>query len=429
MSQRELKRLYIIHKVIDKKMKQIEAADILLLSSRQIRRIAKRIRFEGDEGIIHRSRGKPSNRKSPKEIKDKVIKFYRKKYQDFGPTFASEKLFEIDRIKINDETLRRWLIESGDWKKSRKGRTHRHWRERKHYFGEMEQMDGSHHDWFEGRGPKCVLMCYIDDAKNNVFARFYEYEGSIPAMDSFKRYIKKYGLPLSIYVDKHTTYKSTAKPSIEEELNNIEPLSQFERAAEELGTNVIHANSPQAKGRVERVLRVLQDRLIKEMRLRGIKSIDEANKFLEYYLPIFNKRFSIEPIEKNDLHRLVPENIELDAILCIRTERALRNDFTIVYNKKLYQILEHINTKKVTVEERINGRMLITHKGNSLKYEEITQRPIKEELKEPHVFKIKKVYIPPEDHPWKRKMYERRISSLKTHIQNKKEEELLLTRT
>lgn len=240
LSQRELKRLHLIRKALEGTLKQVEAADILLLSDRQIRRIIKRVRLEGDAGITHKLRGRPSNRRLPKKIKEKAIKLYRERYKGFGPTLASEKLFEIDRIKINDETLRNWLIESGDWKKVRKGREHRQWRERKYHFGEMIQMDGSHHDWFESRGSKCVFMGYIDDATGKVFGRFYEYEGTIPAMESFNRYIKKYGIPMGVYLDKHTTYKSTARPSIEDELNNTGPLSEFERALKELGVEVIH---------------------------------------------------------------------------------------------------------------------------------------------------------------------------------------------
>ncbi len=211
--QGELKRLHVIQKVLERVIKQVEAAEILLLSSRQIGRIVKRIKIEGDKGIIHKSRGKPSNRRIPGKIRDRVIKLYRTQYQDFGPTLASEKLLEREGIGINDETLRRWLIETGDWKKTRKHRGHRRWRERKPHYGEMVQMDGSHHDWFEGRGPCCVLMGYIDDATGTVFGRFYDYEGTIPAMDSFKRYVKKYGLPMKVYLDKHTTYRSTARLS------------------------------------------------------------------------------------------------------------------------------------------------------------------------------------------------------------------------
>lgn len=417
MSQRELRRLHVVQKVLDEQLRQVAAADILGLSSRQIRRIVKRVRKEGNIGIAHKSRGRASNRGFPKKIKDKAIKIYKEKYHDFGPTLASEKFFEIDKIKLNDETLRKWLIAEGLWQIRRKRKKHRQWRERKHHLGEMIQVDGSHHDWLEGRGPECVLIGYIDDATNRVHARFYEYEGTFPAMDSFKRYITKYGLPQSIYIDKHSTYKSTAKPTIEDELNNRECLSQFERAVREVGVEIIHANSPQAKGRIERLFKTFQDRLIKEMRLRGIKTIEGANKFLRYYLPIYNKRFSLEAIERGDFHRAVAKETVLDTILCIRNNRSLRNDFTIAHDKKLYQILEHVHAKKVTVEERINGRMLITCKGEELKYKQITQRPVK---KIPKVTKVKakRDYIPPKDHPWRRFKIK---SGLQNHAYSQKE--------
>lgn len=402
MSERELKRLHIIHKVLDKELKQVRAIEILNLSDRQMRRIVKRVRKEGDEGIIHKSRGRISNRAIPKKIKDKVIRLYREEYGDFGPTLATEKLLGKNKIKIGIQTLRNWLIEDGAWQIKRKHRKHRQWRERKHHFGEMLQIDGSDHDWFEGRGPECVLMGHIDDATNDVFARFHEYEGTIPAMDSFKRYANLYGLPYSVYIDKHSTYKSTAKPSIEDELSNTEPLSQVGRALKELGVEVIHANSPQAKGRIERLFETLQDRLVKEMRLRGIKTIDEANKFLEYYLPIFNKRFRVEAIERGDLHREIPKGIDLDKILCIKTKRGLRNDWTVRHNKKLYQVIDHVRAKSVIVEERIDGSMLITHKDANLKYREITQRPVREEkAEEPCIIKTKKRYKPSANHPWR----------------------------
>jgi len=399
--QRELKRLHVIQKVLERVIKQVEAAEILFLSSRQIRRIIKRIRIEGDKGVIHRSRGKPSNRRIPGKIREKVIKLYQSQYADFGPTLASEKLLERNGIGINAETLRRWLLETGDWKKARKNRGHRHWRERKHYDGEMVQMDGSHHDWFEGRGPQCVLMGYIDDATGRVFGRFYGYEGTLPAMDSFKRYIQKHGLPMSVYLDKHTTYKSTAKASIQDQLNNIQPLSEFERALKELGVEVIHAHSPQAKGRIERLFGTFQDRLVKEMRLRGICSIEEANKFLEEYLPLYNKRFSVCPRGQDNLHRPLVKGLDLDTILCIKTDRTLRNDFTVAHNNKLYQIEAKINASTVVVQDRIDGSLVMTYQGRVLRFKEITTRPVKDQ-KHPVVVRIRKTYTPPSDHPWRR---------------------------
>lgn len=403
MSQEELKRLHVIRKVLDKKLKQIDAAGILGLCDRQIRRIISRIRSGGDAAIAHRSRGKPSNRALPGKLKDKAIKLCRQKYSDFGPRFANEKLFEINKIKIGDQTLRNWLIKDGAWQVTQRRRKYRRWRERKHRFGEMSQVDGSHHDWLEGRGSECVLMGHIDDATSKRFARFYNYEGTLPFMDSFKRYIKRYGIPHSVYIDRHTTYKSTAKPSVEDELNNKEPLTQVGRALEELGVRVIYARSAPAKGRIERSFKTFQHRLIREMRLRKIKTIDEANKFLESYLPGFNKRFSVKPVETGNLHRPLPKDIDLEKILCKKTEHALRNDFTIAHDRKLYQVLDRVNAKMVTVEERTNGRMLITYKDKPLKYKPISKRPEKEKPEPKYVFTVaKRLYIPPKGHPYKR---------------------------
>jgi transposase len=235
--QKELKRLHVIHKVIEGTLTQKEAADLVSLSERQIRRIVSRLREEGDGGIRHRSRGKPSPRKLP--FKQRIVALYREYYPDFGPTFFTEKPKERESITVSRETVR--LLEDGLWQRHRKRKAHRQWRERKDHFGEMIQMDGSHHDWFEGRKPKCVLMAYIDDATGRVYGRFYDYEGTIPAMDSFKRYIKKYGLPLSVYLDRHTTYASYVRNS---EFREAEPISQFGRALRELNVRKLHAYSP-----------------------------------------------------------------------------------------------------------------------------------------------------------------------------------------
>jgi transposase len=400
MSQKELKRLHIIRKAIDKRIKQREAAQVLELSQRQIRRLVRRVRQESDKGIIHRLRGSKSHRATPEAIKQRALSLCRSKYAGFNPTFASEKLFERNKIKISRETLRQWFIAEGITYDKRKARPHRKWRERKAHCGEMVQLDGSHHDWFEGRAKPCVLMGYIDDASSRVYARFYEYEGTLPAMDSFKRYCLKYGLPMNIYLDCHTTYKGKSKPTIEDELANRASLSQFGRALEELGVHLIHAQSAPAKGRVERLFKTFQDRLIKEMRLRGIKSIPQANEFLSRYLPLFNRRFNVEPLSPDDLHRPLPGGLQLDKILSVKTLHTLRNDFTVVHEGKLYQVLDNIRSKEVTVEERINGSLLITYKDKALRYHEIMQRPAK--IKQPR--KIRKVHIPAWDHPWRNRV-------------------------
>lgn len=297
------------------------------------------MRKEGEEGIIHQSRGRRAHNATEDKIKAKVIRLCETRYLGFGPTLLSEKLFENEKIKKSDETLRKWMLTAGLWQQKRKKRKHRQWRERKSYRGEMVQMDGSHHDWLEGRGPWLVLMGYIDDADSKTYGRFYQYEGTLPAMDSFKRYVRKNGLPQSIYFDNHNTYKSPRKATIDEELENREPLSRFSRALSDLDVNFIHAKSAPAKGRVERMFRTFQDRLVKELRLENAKTLEEANKVIDRFLPKFNQRFSVAPKEKENLYRPIPQGLDLDQILCKKTLHVLRNDFTVAHDKKLYQIL------------------------------------------------------------------------------------------
>lgn len=421
MTQQELKRLHIIRKAIEKTITQIEAADIIGVSLRQAQRIARIVRLEGNKGVIHKSRGKPSNRALPDKIKDKVLKLCRKKYHDFGPTLASEKLFERDKIKLNDETLRLWFIQKSVYYKIRKKRPHRQWRLRKSCFGEMIQMDGSKHDWFEGRGEPCVLMGYIDDASGKPFAEFYSYEGTFPAMGSFKHYVEEYGIPTSLYLDKHSTYKINKKRSIEDDLNDTDPLSQFARAVKEIGTHIIYADSPQGKGRIERLFGTFQDRVIKEMRLAGVKTIEEGNRFLKWYLPVYAKRFGVKPAKDANLHRPLPKGIDLDTIFCKKTKRALRNDFTVAHDKKLYQIENNIRTQKVVVEERIDNSMLIRHKNMALKFKEITMRPEKTIQPKPHVFSSS-AHTPAANHPWR----VRCISQQSLHSKQKQKELLLI---
>lgn len=407
MSQRELVRVHVIQQVMEKKLTQIEAGEKIGLCDRQVRRIIKRVRIEGSKGIAHKLRGRESPHKLKESLKKQVLKLYDEKYEGFGPTLATEKLEERDGIKISDETLRNWLLSEGKWQK-RKSRKHREWRVRRSNFGEMEQFDGSEHDWFEGRGPKCVLLGYIDDATNKRYARFYEYEGLKPGMDSLGRYIKKNGIPLSIYLDRHAAYKSKGKPTIEDELNNRQAMSQFERAAKELGIRVIHAYSAQAKGRVERDFRTYQDRLVKEMRLEEISSIEEANKFLPRFLEKHNKRFKFEAASPGDLHRPIPEGLKLSSILCIKKERVLRNDFTVSYEKKLYQVLDRLSGRKIVVRESLAGKISLVYKGRELNFKEIVIRPKLE--KEEEIKIPQKRYRPSMSHPFKRQMFMARIA-------------------
>ena len=401
MSIKEIRRLKAVQSAIDGHVTQKTVASMLELSERQVRRLAKDVRERGDGGVIHSLRGQRSNRRIPEETQERVLSLYQARYPDFGPTLATEKLLECDGIKISDETLRSWLIEAGFWKKRRKRSGFRQWRPRKECFGQMVQMDGSHHDWLEGRGPRLVLMGYIDDATNTIYGRFYDYEGTMPAMDSFKGYVRKYGLPMSVYLDRHTTYKSPKKLTEWEEFAGIESLSQFERALKELGVEVIHALSPQAKGRIERLFGVLQDRLVKEMRLKDVKTKEEANVFLKEYLPRYNKRFGVCPANEADAHVKLPSQVDLNRYLCVKTERTIRNDNTIALDGRLYQIEER-GGKKVIVEERLDGSLHMISKGVSLKYREITERPKKVEVPKTDTRVFNRPPKPAKDHPWNR---------------------------
>lgn len=402
MSRREARRLHILHQALARKMTQREAAGLLGLSDRQVRRLIKRVRAKGDAGICHRTRGRASNHRIPKRVKARALRLFRERYGDFNLAHATEKLEEVHGIPLHAETLRLWLIAAGIPYKKRRARAHRQWRERKAHRGELVQIDGSHHDWFEGRGPACVFIGYIDDATNTVYGRFYDYEGTRPALDSLKRYIRRYGLPQSVYLDKHTTYKSWAQPTLDEQLTDQKPLSQVERSLAELGIEVIHANSPQAKGRVERLFKTLQDRLVREMRLLGIKSVAEASAFLESYLPRYNRRFARPAASTADLHRPAPSSRALDRVLCIREERTVKNDFTIAHNGVLYQIDQPTRAKKVSVEERLDGTLHLRYKGQELRYRAIPARPPREAPEPPRTLHTKQPWTPPPDHPWRR---------------------------
>lgn len=406
MTTKELKRLYFIRKAIEKEITQKEAAEFCRLSARQIRRIISRIKGAGDRGIIHCSRGKTSNAKYPEKQKQRIINLYKSHYPDFGPTLAQEKLFQIHNIRISDETLRLWLHKEGCVNyRTRKRKPNRIRRERKECFGQMLQMDGSHHDWLEGRGPWLVLMAYIDDATSNVYAEFHDYEGTLPAMTSFHHYVLKYDLPGSVYLDKHSTYKTNQKPSIEDELKGEEFKTQFQRALTALGVDVIHADSPQAKGRVERLFDTFQDRLVKELRLSGAKNKDEANEFLKQYLPIFNRRFRRVPRRDVNLHRKAPSRAKLKQILAIHHECALANDNTVRYEGKIYLIKERLTKHrrhKIHLEKRMDGKIYLLNKNQPLRYKEVCEHPKQIQRKPGKVRKPKRIHIPPQNHLFRR---------------------------
>lgn len=405
MSREEARRLSLVQQVLDRRIRQRHAAEIVGVSVRQVRRWVQRVRAAGPAGIVHRLRGRPSNRRLSATRKRQVLARYRERYLGFGPTLAQEKLRERDRLIVSRETLRQWLREAGLWQRQRRPAPPHVWRERKAARGEMVQLDGSHHDWLEGRGPRLVLMAYIDDATSEVFARFYDYEGTMPAFESFYGYTIRHGLPQSLYCDRHGAYWSRAKLSLEDELAGREaPQTQFERALTQLGVEVIWAGSPQAKGRVERLFRTFQDRLIKELRLAGISTRAAANRFLQRYLPTYNRRFSRAPRVSTDLHRPAPAPGRLRRILARHTRRTLRQDHTLTYQGQGYVLTPSWRGRRptqVTVVEQFDGTRLICHEEQVLAAREIAPPPRVTERRVPWPSRHRAVVIPQRDHPWR----------------------------
>ena len=415
MTVQETRRLYVVQQVLDHKIRQLKASELLNLSLRHIRRLVKRVREAGACGIVHRLRGRTSNRKLPESLRQKVIMLTKGRYRDFGPTLLSEKLCQEHKHRVNRETLRQWLLTAGLWSPKRKTKRHHVWRQRKACFGEMIQMDGSHHDWLESRGPKLVLMALIDDATNRISARFYDYEGTLPAMDSFLRYCRRYGLPQSIYVDRHTTYHSPGKLTLADELSGRERLkSQFERALSELGVSVIFAYSPQAKGRVERLFGILQDRLVKELRLSGACSLKEANNFLERYLTQHNRRFSLSALSPTDLHRKLPNQQTLEHVLSIRKNRSLRNDNTIQHDGKTYLLNTRHCPQTIQTEERLDGKLYLLDKNRLLDYQEVQARPPQPPKPKQGPSGTQRRRTPKTNHPWRQFDYAQRLKAYKT---------------
>ena len=411
MSRKELRRLPVIHKVMEKRLTQIKAAEMLDLSDRQIRRIVDRIRTDGDPAIAHGNRGKESHFKFPAQYIDKIMGIVEKRYYDFGPTFAAEKLLECEKIKISKEKLRQLMIshDTAYPRKKKKGKIHQ-WRERKHCRGEMTQMDGSDHDWLEGRGPRLVFMGYIDDASGEIFGRFYEYEGTFSAMDSFRKYISVYGIPLSFYVDRHSAYKTTRQPNLDEDLQGEFAKTQFARLLGELDVKIIFARSPQAKGRIERLFETLQDRLVKELRLANISTLDQANAFLESYLPKYNSRFEVKPFKKTNLHRPVPKHLNLDEIFCIKEYRSIGNDYSFRWKNRIFIIPSPSITMKkqrICIMQSFDGVISAKINGKSLDILEVTQKDMiaieKVQKATRRFLKSKKAcYRPSRNHPWRR---------------------------
>lgn len=408
MSTKEINRMGLLEQVVAKQITQAEAATSLNLSDRQLRRILAKYRVN-PASIAHGSRGQPSKRQLDPELISKALELIRTKYPDFGPTFASEKLQQLDGIEINHESLRQAMITAGLWQPKQRKARHRMRRERRPYYGDMEQFDGCRHDWFEGRNgaPWATLLASRDDANNTVRAKFVAYEGTVPVMSYWLDYFVAYGKPRSIYLDRHSTYKVNTKSALDDDAM----ISQFERAMKDLNVQVIHANSPQAKGRIENLFGTLQDRLVKELRLADISTISEANEFLAtVFLPDYNQRFCVVSAGSANVHQQLQPSEDLPACLSIQTKRLINQDFTIRFKNKWLQLAKVQPTlvlpkQTVTIEERLDSSRHIKLNGHYLNFQQVDAKPaapIKPITALASSLNAQSRKPPPQSHPWRK---------------------------
>lgn len=405
MSTRERSWLVELRQVLEGKETLKEAQAKLGGSYRNAKRRLKRVREKGDAGLVHGSRGRRSNRAKPSQMRELVLGLYREHLMGWGPTLAAEKLGEWGQ-GLDHETLRRWLKAEGLWTRARKRKAHRRWREPKKHFGELVQLDGSPHDWF-GTGETCCLMNLVDDATGQSFALFFPHEATEAAMRVLTGWIERYGIPCALYTDHHTIYiTGREEPTREEMEKGMGPLTAFGKACHRLGIQIIPASSPQAKGRVERKHGMYQDRLVKEMKLRGITTMEGANAFLlSGYLDDLNRRFGKAPASPVDYHRPVREDQDLEAVFVFEETRKVGNDWTVRYQNQLYQITgpSHLLPPAkgtVLVQERLDGSLHLYYREQEVRFSPISIRPVPAAAP-PVRAKARTPWTPPPDHPWR----------------------------
>ena len=424
MSVKEIDRFEILKRLLRREMNGSLAANALSLSTRQVRRLKAAVKKNGAHGLIHGNRGKPSPNRLPDSERKRIVALVSEKYVDFSPTFAAEKLSESHGITHDPKTIQAVLIEANMWTKrvKRKKEQHRSWRERRPAKGDLIQFDGSYEHWFEDRGGESCLLAAIDDATGQVVHAMFEYdEGVKPVCGFWEAYLTENGKPLAIYLDKFSTYRMNLPTARE----NADTLTQFQRAMQELRIEVIHANSPQAKGRVERLFQTLQDRLIKELRLNNISDIEAANQFLKKkFIPAFNAKFAVEPRTKADHHRplIERESNNLSAILCRQEKRTVRSDFTISHDTRWYQLTadQPVNVCKkdtIIVEERRDGTIHMRLRGKYLNWKVLPTRPLKVAKAQPWVLPAgqRPTRKPPANHPWRLRMNASVLQAQLTH--------------
>ena len=408
MSTKELSRLEIMQRLAEKRMSQREAAQVLGVSVRHVKRLLRAYREHGAQGLISKRRGRPSNNRLADGTRQKVLDLLQGKYQGFGPTLACEKLVELEGLRISVESVRQLMIVEGLWKprKARKLVVHQ-MRERRACFGELVQIDGSPHDWFEGRAPACNLLVLIDDATGRlVQLLFVERESFFSYCQVVEGYFSRYGKPAAFYSDQHGIFRVNQPAS-----GVTDALTQFGRAMQQLDIQIICASTPQAKGRVERANQTLQDRLPKELRLRGICSWEAGNAYLPEFVEDFNRRFAVPPRSTHDAHRPLTAQDDLAQVLTWQETRILSKNLTLQFRKVVYQIQTQrpsyaLRNAVVTVRLDAQGSITIAYKGQLLDYtifhKQARQAEIVHSKQVDQVLREKKTYRPAPDHPWRK---------------------------
>lgn len=414
MSARELTRVEVLARVKAGTLTVKSAAVLLHVGYRQAKRLARRYRAEGAKGLKHRSVGRPSSHARPPAERERVLALVREKYSGavglrFGPTLAAEHLASEDGVTVHHDTLRRWMLAAGLWSRARRRAPHRQRRERKAHFGELVQLDGSFHLWYETRGPRACLMNLVDDATGRTLARLGAEETIWAAVEVLRRWIERYGVPLALYTDWKNVYVRV--PNAEEQASGAVPLTQFGRMCASLGIAIIAANSPQAKGRVERNHGTHQDRLVKKLRRLGIVDTPAANVFLETtYLREHNDRFAQAPASTEDFHRRTPGRVALDRVFQLEETRVLSNDWVIRYDTRYLQVTPQSHQaparSTVLVRENADGAIEIRYRGRALRWAEIPAPPLRAPA--PPAGRLAAAprvrRSPGADHPWRRDM-------------------------
>jgi transposase len=411
MSAKERERKVVMEAVADKSMTLMEASKRLEISRRQATRIYGRYRQQGDAGLVHASRGRSSNRRKPEALRQQVLARYLEVYEGFGPTLAAEKLAE-EGLAVDHETLRRWLLAAGKWKRQRSRKPYRQRRERRARRGELVQVDGSHHRWFGPEGDQCCIMQFIDDATGDRLAIMDGEETTEATMRGLWRWVERHGIPRALYMDRKSVFYTEREPTHEEQLKGETALTQFGKVCRRLGIELIFARSPQAKGRIERAHSVLQDRFVKELALQGIADIDGANALLANgFMDNINKRLACPPKDKRDAHRKVPKGLDLADVFCFEDTRQLNNDWTIRYKNRFYQV--HRRQKgprpkpkdQLAVRTRLDGTLYLAFDNKPLAFEECEppHKPApKANASKPAAPKRGGKRKPPPDHPWRK---------------------------